>query len=102
MSPSLFSPRQLAGRLNQIKGKGLTPAGLQRLRETAMANRPWTRSTGPKTARGKAIVAANGKARQKGSLSIRERRALTADVTGMIAVMAEARQAAMRTVQPQG
>jgi hypothetical protein len=41
-------------------------------------------------------VAANGKLRQKGLISVRELRATTADVRDMIAQMAEARRAAIR------
>jgi len=66
--------RVLAGRLNRRKWKGLTAAGRQRLREAALRNRPWEHSTGPRTLEGKRRSAVNGKRRQKGTASVRERR----------------------------
>ena len=61
------NPRRVeAGRRNRKKWKGFTPEGLERLRQAALTNRPWEHSTGPRTPEGKARVAANGKARQKG------------------------------------
>jgi hypothetical protein len=41
-------------------------------RAAALKNRPWMKSSGPKTAEGKAQSALNGKARQKGEFSYRE------------------------------
>jgi hypothetical protein len=86
------SPRQIAGKLNRSKRKGLTADGRQRLRSAALANQPWTRSTGPKTVAGKAQAAANGKARQTASHSVRELRAMTADARRMIEGMVELRR----------
>jgi len=62
--------RVLAGRLNRRKRGEITPEGREKLRQTALRNKPWQFSTGPKTAEGKAIVARNGKARQKGPTSV--------------------------------
>lgn len=47
------TPRQRAGRENQKKSRGLTEAGRERLRETALRNQPWKNSTGPRTPEGK-------------------------------------------------
>lgn len=64
------NPRRVAaGRLNRMKRKGLTPEGYERLRQTALRNQPWRFSTGPRTPKGKAKVAQNGKKRQLGPRS---------------------------------
>ena len=69
------NPRRiLAGRLNQKKRGEITQEGREKLRQTALRNQPWQFSTGPRTTEGKAIVARNGKARQKGATSVREKR----------------------------
>ena len=72
--------RVLAGRLNRAKRGALTPEGRERLRRAALANRPWLRSTGPRTPQGKARSARNGRARQAGPLSVREVRASLAEL----------------------
>src|SRR5262245_28008118 len=54
------------------KRRGLSPEGREKLRQAAVANRPWEHSTGPRTPEGKARSAANGKVRQKGPYSTRE------------------------------
>lgn len=87
-----LTPRQLAGRLNRLKRKGLTATGRQRLREAALAKRPWDRSTGPRTLAGKARSAANGKLRQTRELSVRELREQTADVRALIKEMGRSRR----------
>ena len=43
----------LANRLNRMLWQGLTLEGRERLRNAALQNRPWERSTGPKTEAGK-------------------------------------------------
>lgn len=63
--------RVAAGKVNRAKRKGLTEAGVERLRQAALANGPWKHSTGPRTAAGKARAAANSMARQKGPESAR-------------------------------
>ena len=67
------------------------PEGRERLRESALRDRPWLHSTGPRTPDGKARVALNGKARQKGRLSVRELRASLADVRELVRRMRETR-----------
>ena len=57
------------------KTKLNSDAGRQRLREDAVAHKPWERSTGPKSPWGKYLSARNGKVRQKGEFSVREARA---------------------------
>jgi hypothetical protein len=86
-----LSPRQIAGRLNQQKRLGLTPAGRERLRQTALANRPWRFSTGPRTAAGKARAAANGRRRTTGVYSIRELRSVVADIGSVVSQMRDLR-----------
>ena len=67
------SPRRvIAGKLNRSKWKGLTREGRQRLRQAALTHKPWTRSTGPRTASGKKRSAENGRWRQMGTRSIRQ------------------------------
>jgi hypothetical protein len=73
-----------AGKLNRRKRGPFTAAGLERLRQAALANRPWERSTGPRTAVGKAVAARNGKSRQRGECSEREVRRSLGEVTGLI------------------
>jgi hypothetical protein len=75
----LFAPnprRVEAGKRNVLlRRQGFTPEGLARLRVAAAVNQPWRFSTGPKTPAGKRRSAANGRARQKGELSVRQLRA---------------------------
>jgi hypothetical protein len=92
----VLSPRQIAGRANRLKRKKLPASTRERLRAAALRHRPWQYSTGPRTVAGKAISAANGRRRQTGPLSVRQRRALTADHAKFANVMAELR----RTVAP--
>jgi hypothetical protein len=61
----------------------------QRLREAAIRNQPWLNATGPTSDAGKAIVATNGRKRQKGPKSIRQIRADLADLRELIGSMAE-------------
>ena len=90
--PTKSPSRVRAGSANRAHWKGFTPAGLERLRETARRNAPWRFSTGPRTAEGKARAALNGRLRQKGRLSVRQVRAEVADVGGIISMMGELRQ----------
>ena len=48
-----------ANRLNRKLWKGHTPAGLERLRQMARRNRPWSKSSGPRTPEGKARAKLN-------------------------------------------
>ena len=85
-----------AGRKNrQLRGP-LSAEGRQRLREAALANRPWEHSTGPTTPAGKAVVAANGRRRQKGPMSVRAQRAAIAEVSALLAGMASLRRSALQ------
>jgi response regulator RpfG family c-di-GMP phosphodiesterase len=88
-----LSPKQIAARLNRSKRKGLSAEGRQRLRETAQRNRPWEQSTGPRTAEGKAIAAANAKVLQTYEVSARGLRSARAEIHAMIQRMAATRQA---------
>ena len=82
------NPRRVAaGRRNRQLRKGLTPEGRERLRQAALANRPWESSTGPRTPEGKAKVALNGKKGQKGPVSVRQLRAHLAGLRGLLADM---------------
>ena len=90
--PAIPNPKRVAaGRLNHAKRKGLTPEGRERLRRAAFANQPWSRSTGPRTAEGKAKAAANGKKRQLGLLSARELKADLRKLRATLRDMAESR-----------
>ena len=68
------SPRSVAGKANRAMRKGLTPEGRERLRQAAIAKKPWIYSTGPRTQAGKAQSVINGKCRQLGIFSVRELR----------------------------
>jgi hypothetical protein len=81
-----------AGRINREKRKGLTAEGRERLRQAALANRPWRFSTGPRTPEGKARVAQNGKALQQGPCSLREIRRNLIDLHGLVREMREGRK----------
>jgi len=80
----------------------LTAKGRERLRQSAMKNRPWTFSTGPKTPQGKARAAANGRGKQRGDTSIRQVRAELADVRSLIQEMAAGRRLLASTVDDNG
>jgi hypothetical protein len=67
--------RVAAGKRNRLKRRGFTAAGLKRLRRAMLKNKPWEHSTGPRTKAGKAKVAANGKKRQRGLVSVRKLKA---------------------------
>jgi hypothetical protein len=73
-----------AGRRNRLLRGTLTAAGREKLRQTILQNRPWERSTGPRSSAGKAAAAANGKARQRGLTSIREAYAIVREILGPI------------------
>ena len=75
------------------KPKNWSPEGLERLRASAIATRPWELTCGPRTAEGKARSARNGRVRQKGEKSVRELRAELAGVFDLINQMVAARRA---------
>jgi hypothetical protein len=85
--------RVAAGKRNRLLWKGLTPAGRERLRQTALQHRPWQFATGPRSVEGKASSAANGKRRQKGPKSVREIRAELADIGDLVRQLRELRNA---------
>ena len=59
-----------------------------------LAQGSWTRSTGPKTAEGKARSARNCKTQQKGPFSVRQLRAELTDLRALALDMQEGRQLA--------
>ncbi len=76
--------------------KRWSPEGLDRLRASAMATRPWELTCGPRTAEGKARSSQNGRVRQRGEKSVRELRAELADVFTLMNEMTEARRSLAR------
>ena len=76
--------RVLAGRVNRMKRGPLPLESIYRMRDAINRNKPWKRSTGPRTPAGKAIVARNGKVRQINSRSIRE---IRADICGIMCLI---------------
>lgn len=83
-------PRRVeVGRRNRAKWKGFTPAGLERLRQSALEHKPWRFATGPRTAQGRLIVAANGRSRCRGDVSIPQARAEVARANALLADLAE-------------
>ena len=56
----MASQKQItANQANRKRWRGISPEGLQRLREAALRNRPWERSTGPRTQAGRVAVRMN-------------------------------------------
>jgi hypothetical protein len=93
LNPS--NPKRIAaGKKNWLKRKGFTAQGLERLREAALRNKPWRKSSGPRTAEGKAKSAANGRVRQTGPRSIRQLRADVAELDSLVGQMRETRELA--------
>lgn len=91
------NPRRVAaGRANRARRGPLTELGRERLRVAALRLRPWEHATGPRTARGKAQAVRNGKRRQQGRYSIRERRAELAAARLLLEGLRAARQALAR------
>jgi hypothetical protein len=86
--------RVAAGKMNRAKRGPLTAAGRERLRQSALANRPWEHSTGPRTPAGRAQSVINGKSRQRGARSVREVRAELKQVCEMVRQMEAARAVA--------
>ena len=76
--------RVLAGRINRMKRGPLPLESIYRMRDAINKNKPWQRSTGPRTPAGKAIVARNGRIRQINSRSIRE---IRADISGIMCMI---------------
>ena len=94
-TPSANPRRVAAGRLNREKRGPLTPEGRERLRQAALAGRPWRFATGPRSVEGKLRVAQNGK-RGQGEPSAREVRRQLAAVGGLATSMGELRRLAQR------
>ena len=90
--PSPNPRRVAAGRLNRRKRRGLSSEGRERLRQAALAGRPWEHATGPRTPEGKAKAARNGMAGQKAERSVRAVRRSIAAVTGLVSDMARVRE----------
>ena len=59
---------------------------------SARVHRPWTRSTGPRTAEGKAQSVLNGKTRQTGGRSVRELRRDLEPLRTLLRTIREQRQ----------
>jgi hypothetical protein len=93
MSPPSPNPRRVAaGKRNRKLRRGLTPEGRAKLRQSALAHRPWRFATGPRTAEGKARSAANGRVRQKGELSLRGLHRELAELNGLFGDMVALRR----------
>jgi hypothetical protein len=86
--PAVTNPQQVTSqKRNRHNHKPRSTAVRERSRQLALATRPWERSTGPKTAAGKAQAALNGKTRQKGEKSSREKRAEVAEIGQLLKSM---------------
>ena len=100
LSSTMPNPRRVAaGKLNCLKRGPLTTEGRERLRQAAFANRPWDYTTGPKTAAGKARSSQNGKLRQKGEKSVREKKAELAEIHNLVKSMETLRNGMQVVVQ---
>lgn len=89
--------RSAAGKAKRV---GLTPAGREKLRQVALATRPWEHATGPRTPARKAAAARNGKRRQAGAVSVRELRAELAGLQALVWGMADVRRLAAAAAEP--
>jgi hypothetical protein len=95
-NPPSPNPRRVAaGRLNQLKRRELTAEGRERLRQSALAHRPWLSATGPRTTAGKARAAANGRFRRVGELSERQLQAMLAGLGRLATDMAALRRSVL-------
>ena len=94
--PTPNPKRVLAGKVNRRKRGPLSPEGRARLREAALAARPWLHSTGPRSVAGKLRVAENGRGRQVGESSVRAARRELAALTKLVVDMAALRRLAQR------
>ncbi len=66
-----------ANRRNRKRWRGHTAAGLDRLRQAALRNRPWLKSTGARTEAGKAKIRMNAlKHGERSAQAIQHRKAL--------------------------
>ena len=90
--------RVQAGRINRMKRGPLSLESRHRIRDAIIKNKPWNRSTGPRTAAGKAKVARNGKLRQKGPRSVREIRADICAIMWLIEANKKSWEAVLRSV----
>ena len=90
--------RVLAGRINRMKRGPLPLESMSRMRDAINRNKPWKRSTGPRTPAGKAIVARNGKVRQSNSRSIREIRADICEIMCLVEANRKSWEEVLRVV----
>jgi hypothetical protein len=90
--PTPNPKRVAAGKLNRLKRGPLTPQGRERLRQAALAKRPWQHATGPRTAAGKVKAAINGKRRQTSEHSVREVRRSLGEFTNLAHDLSQARR----------
>ena len=90
--------RVLAGRINRMKRGSLPLKSMHRMRDAINKNKPWKRSTGPRTPAGKAIVARNGKVRQINPRSIREIRADSCGLMCLIEANRKSWESVLRSV----
>lgn len=84
--------QKIAGQPPSSKSREISEQRRQELREAALARRFWEYSTGPRTPEGKLRSAANGKARQKGKHTVRERQAMLADTLQLMARLSALRR----------
>ena len=90
--------RVQAGRINRMKRGPLPLESIYRMRDAINRNKPWKRSTGPRTPAGKAIVARNGRVRQMNLRSIREIRADICEIMCMIEANRKSWEEVLRVV----
>ena len=83
--------RALAGKLNFLKRRGLTPEGKLKLQAAIQFHQPWVDSTGPRSVEGKAKVALNGRRTKRGYTGVREMQREISAVMAMICEMQVAR-----------
>jgi hypothetical protein len=82
-------------RENRARWRGHSVAGLERLRQAALRNRPWRFSTGPRTPEGKVICAANGRRLKRDIYSFPEIRGEIKQANALALALAELRERAL-------
>ena len=89
---SAYQPHIAAIRRPPRRPRRWTAEQRERVRQAALRNKPWLKSTGPRTAAGKARSAANGPNHRKKRVRSPEAEDAMADAKSLAARMVELRQ----------
>lgn len=81
-----------AGKQGQARRGPWTVEQRERVRQAAFRNKPWLKSTGPRTVAGKKKAAANGPNHRKKRKRSPQAQAAVADARGLISMLADLRK----------